>query len=234
MVDIRSKTGTAQVVAILLVGAMLAMMGAANAANITPRCDNNGCSVFLAGEIKSGDDKKFHRIVAPLPNTPILVWLQSPGGDVVAGINIGEEIHARRFDTAVINYCASVCGLIWLAGTNRVVDETAHIGFHAAYDASDGQVSPEANAWIGAYLSHLGFSYTTIEFLTRTSPDSMQWITADLAARYGIRALIMREQPSTMSDGPARNKWWMFIPAIVMGIFTIGFIAKTRPQKCAN
>src|SRR5262249_46634614 len=61
---------------ILLAGAMLAMMGAANAANITPRCDNKGCSVFLAGEIKSGDDKKFHRIVASLPNTQALVWLE--------------------------------------------------------------------------------------------------------------------------------------------------------------
>jgi hypothetical protein len=120
-----------------------------------------------------------------------MVWLHSPGGDVVTGINIGEEIHARRFATVVPENCASVCGLMWLAGTPRGVKEDAHIGFHAAYYASTKKVSPEANAWVGAYLNRLGFSYATIEFLTQTSPDSMQWVTGDLASKYGIKALVM-------------------------------------------
>ena len=128
--------------------------------------------------------------------------------------------------------CASVCGLIWLAGDPRLVVKTAHIGFHAARYASNGKVLSDANAVIGAYLFRLGFSYDTIRFLTHTSPDSMEWLTNEAAEQFGITAQVLSPLKANRADvknsGPWETPpWLLYIPAIVMGIFTLGFIRKT-------
>jgi hypothetical protein len=258
----------------LLAGiAVLATISSANAADISARAlDGGDWGIHIFGEIKPGDDMVFKREVAkiPLAKRPILVWLSSPGGDIVAGINIGEKIHAEHFATVVLEKCMSVCGLMWLAGTPRGVPEDARIGFHAAYYGSSGQVSSEANAWVGAYLNHLGFSYAAIRFLTEASPDSMQFLHSAEAERYGIKVLML--PPSSLENGkpvaspkkepvaskymckngtrweevppyfekcwdgskpwdgsePLSNRWWTFIPAVLAGLFTLGFIVRTR------
>jgi hypothetical protein len=216
--------------ALLLASSMLAMVSAANAADITATRYQNDWNVKVTGEIKPGDDKKFHRVTNQLSGT-VIVELNSPGGDVAVGLNIGEEIAAQLFETAVMDRCASVCGLMWLAGYHRMVKEDAHLGFHAAYNYSDGSVSPNANAVIGAYLNRLGFSYHTIDFLTRTSPDSMQWLTSDLAMKYGIDAWVFPADRANQAS--VQTDWRAYIPAIVAGILGGGFIAKRRRKIAA-
>jgi hypothetical protein len=228
--------------AMVLASAMMAMMSAANAANITRDFRTDGTvNVSVTGEINPGDEENFRRTVAPLPDGKVFVFLSSPGGNVAAGLSIGAQIRARRFTTEVFDRCASVCGLMWLAGESRAVLETASIGFHAAYD-SNGQVSSEANAVIGAYLDRLGFSYAAVRFLTHTSPNSMQWLNANVAEQYGITAIVLPATPvppvskasganpnnsSNLEATPSFPPWLLFIPAIVMGLFTLGFITKT-------
>jgi len=207
--------------AILLASSMLAMITAANAADISTKYHGGvAWDVYVTGEIKPGDDERFSRVTRQLPSSAVVV-LSSPGGDVVAGLNIGEEISARQFETATLDRCASVCGLIWLAGSHRIVREDAHLGFHAAYNYPDGSVSPNANAVIGAYLNRLGFSYSTIDFLTRTSPDSMHWLTSDLAAKYGIDAWVF-PRPQEPESVQRPNVWMTVIGTIAIVIFLLG------------
>jgi hypothetical protein len=222
--------------AMLLAGTMLAMMGTANAADIKVRYESgNAWVVDIIGEIKSDDDKKFHQAIEKISFAPVTVTLESPGGDIAAGLSIGEQIRAHEFGTFVINECTSVCGLIWLAGIVRSFSEDDHLGFHAAYYSDSGKVSSEANALVGAYLSRLGFSYRTIQFLTYAAPDSMQWLTSKTAAQYGIDANVYPSFPKARS---AQTNWRLYIPAIVMGIFMLGFIMKAKQkelsEKCAK
>src|SRR5262245_7862424 len=146
--------------AMLLAGTMLVMMGAANAADITAHnladigakthandpslrdLDARLWTIDIVGEIQPGDDEKFRRVIGTLRNPlSVDVYLESPGGDIAAGLNIGEQIRAHEFSTSVIYECASVCGLMWLAGTPRSFHDNSRVGFHAAYYSSNGKVS---------------------------------------------------------------------------------------------
>src|SRR5437016_2474388 len=144
--------------------------------------------IVIEGSLDAGDDKKFVQIALPLDQA--IVGLNSPGGNVLAAIEIGRAIRLKQFTTFVPadTYCASACGLAWLGGTKRVMASTAHVGFHAAYVTENGQVheSGAGNAIVGAYLNQLGLSQNAIAYLTSAPPDSLQWLTANDARQLGI------------------------------------------------
>jgi hypothetical protein len=50
-----------------------------------------------------------------------VVFLDCPGGDLTAAIDIGWSIRQRSFPTALTDnaICSSACAIIWLAGTTR-------------------------------------------------------------------------------------------------------------------
>ena len=178
---------------VLLGGAMLS----ANAASIRYEGKFDGVNfVRINGEIIQGDSDQFNQVIAPLTG-PTVVSLQSPGGIVGEGLNIGIAIRRNDYRTAVAqnDVCASVCGLIWLAGQPRYLTESSKIGFHAAFRA-DGQESGRANALVGAYLSRLGFSYRAIAYLTDAPPDEMHWLTPSDAADAGIIYSLIRPPSS--------------------------------------
>jgi len=118
-------------------------MGTAHAANITGGRYGDGSIMYIdiIGDIEPGDDAKVKRLI----NTQdmVIVRLTSDGGDLVTGLNIGEQVHAHNTDTYAVKRCASVCGLIWLAGKTRVAEADTAIGFHSAYYKVNGQVTPE-------------------------------------------------------------------------------------------
>jgi hypothetical protein len=88
-----------------------------------------------------------------------LQFLQSDGGSVLAGIEIGEAIRLKGFQTLVVERCASACALAWLGGTQRFMKAGAQIGFHAAYDSDSRRESGVGNAMVGAYLNRIGLPY---------------------------------------------------------------------------
>ena len=70
-----------------------------------------------------------------------LVRLESNGGSLVAGIQIGETIRLKGLQTLVPAgaRCASACAMAWLGGTQRFMGPGAQIGLHLAYNAKSGQ-----------------------------------------------------------------------------------------------
>jgi hypothetical protein len=181
-----------KVKSILLASAMLASMSVANAADITAGADSKGIQVIeVQGEIDGADHWGF-----PPPGLEskkrTFVYLTSRGGVLGPGLAIGKKIREYGFETVVRNYCLSVCGLMWLAGTTRWVFEDAIIGFHAAFDEKPGQpkpeVSPDGNAIVGAYLARLGLSDKAIRYLTSTPPQSMAAFDKKVADELGIVA----------------------------------------------
>ena len=159
---------------------------AANAAMIDYKPDDGVNVISITGRIESGDENRFEAIASTL-NGPTLVILNSPGGIVVDGLDIGLMIRRKGYYTAVPEdtVCASVCGLIWLAGAKRGLAPSSKIGFHAASNPN-GEETGAGNALVGGYLKELGFSYGAIMFMTSASPDDMQWLTPEIATRFGI------------------------------------------------
>ncbi len=85
--------------------------------------------ITLSGEIESSDAEQFRAAVAIYPKA--IVAFQSPGGNLIAGIEIGTQIRLRSYLTLVptgVQY-ASACALAWLGGTKRLMGPEALIGF---------------------------------------------------------------------------------------------------------
>ena len=153
---------------------------------------NNGQEltvISVEGELVAGDEKRFAD-AAVRATSGTMVVLNSPGGNMLAGIQIGKDIRLEGFDTAVPQglQCASACAFAWLGGTRRFMAEGATVGFHAVYTTDNGQdtVSSAGNAVVGGYLSTLGLSMQAITYITEKQPADIQWLTFDDAAQLGI------------------------------------------------
>jgi hypothetical protein len=187
----------------LVAGLLASTALTATAADITDAgpLDNGKRLVIVAGTIKHGDADRFGEVTKDLGDS-VLIGLESPGGNVVDGIDIGEMIHHRGYETVVVRDCASVCAVIWLAGATRWAATTAHIGFHAAYNAYTGEESGRANAWVGKFLGSIGLSYKAIGWATTAGPDEALWLTEARAAELGIEMRVFEVAPAKTAEAP--------------------------------
>jgi hypothetical protein len=173
--------------AILLASVAVFLTAQCQAADFQTIQKDNVRIVRITGDIVPGDYNLFQVAVAGT-STRVLVSLASRGGNPVEAINIGTYIRNHKFSTYIRadKTCASSCALIWLAGTPRSVEPGARIGFHGVYFVDDGSATPAGNAWVGAYLGWLGFSYVAIRYFTEAPSDSMQWLTEEKAKELNL------------------------------------------------
>ena len=98
-----------------VVAIILAFVGCARAADISssPRANNDKTiDVSIHGEITVNDYQRFHDAVQAIDETKtVLVKLDSPGGLIFPGIEIGNLIHLRGWTTWVPEktVCGSTC-----------------------------------------------------------------------------------------------------------------------------
>ncbi len=112
--------------------------------------------VVVQGSFEGKDGEQFFTKTGSL--TAAIVRLESNGGSLVAGIQIGETIRLKGLQTLVPAgaRCASACAMAWLGGTQRFMGPGAQIGLHLAYNANSEQGTGVANALLGAYLNRVG------------------------------------------------------------------------------
>jgi hypothetical protein len=163
----------------------------AQAADIVVKPLEGGATLIaIDGELELSDIDSFRAKAEPLPVGRTTVEFRSKGGRLLAGIRIGAQIRAKRFNTVVPDgaQCASACALAWLGGTRRFVGEASSVGFHTAYilkTAGPAESGP-GNAILGAYLNQIGLSEEAILYITHAAPTSVQWMSLEEAAEYGI------------------------------------------------
>ena len=159
---------------------------------------------------------------------PLRLSLASLGGNVQAALAIGAMVRREGLRTIVAprSICASACGLVWLAGTTRVLGQDAHVGLHAAYLRRNG-VNVEtgaANALIGAYLGRLGFDDRAIVYLTSAPPDDMTWILPSDRQRYGIAFEPPRRPPVAVAT-PCPDEHFLSRPMALAGAIASAAVA---------
>ena len=125
---------------------VLAMAGPRPAAAIF-LSDDGGGRATLYGPIVSGDQKPFAEFLAAPRAQPLrVIYLDSFGGSVEAGILIGRLIRLAGLSTAIdarYKRCTSSCTLIFAGGVNRYnihgeeVEEgynaSSGLGYHGSY-----------------------------------------------------------------------------------------------------
>jgi hypothetical protein len=169
----------------------LLALPAVQAADIVVKPLEGGATLIaIDGELELSDIDSFRAKVEPLPVGRATVEFRSKGGRLLAGIRIGAQIRAKKFNTVVPDgaQCASACALAWLGGARRFVGEGSSVGFHTAYilkTAGPAESGP-GNAILGAYLNQIGLSEEAILYITHAAPTSVQWMSLEEAAEYGI------------------------------------------------
>ena len=159
------------------------------AADIRRESGSDGIDLIsLSGTFTEGDDVTFRRLAAASDRAVIV--LNSGGGNLHVGLEIGRAIRLRGFATAVSpdTLCVSACALTWLAGSPRLLGTGSKLGFHAAYRLVNGRASESgsANALVGAYLNQLGLNDKAVFYVTSAPPEGVEWLTAQTAASVGI------------------------------------------------
>ena len=189
---------------LLFVACALIYASYSHAANISVDVlGANKAIVTIDGPLYADDRKQFTEKVGALSNA--IVGLQSDGGSMLAGIQIGEAIRLKGFTTVVPTgaRCASACALAWLGGTRRLMGSGAQIGFHSAYDMQSGREIGVANAVMGAYLNRIGLPYSAVIYITQAPPESM---TISDAKKIGIDVALLQAEAGvpTVSILPPR------------------------------
>jgi hypothetical protein len=172
--------------------ALCALLSAVSAQAASISVDLRGADkpalVSIQGTLILNDDEEFRARTASLSQA--VVAFESNGGNLLAGIRIGTLIRTRGFATLVRagSQCASACALAWLGGTVRHMDDGAKIGFHSAFRNYSGLRvgSAAGNAFVGAYLNQLGLRPDAVNYVTKSGPGSITWLTVGDAKRLGF------------------------------------------------
>lgn len=142
-------------------------------------------AIWITGKILPDDDKKFDAIAEKRKAS--VVYLSSPGGNLVAAINIGLSVRILGLDTFVGrggDGCWSACPLIWLAGRHAIVQRNSYLGFHA----SSGPLGTEVMA---KYLAYIGLTSAQIDYMVRTPNSDIQIATEADALALGFHPQVV-------------------------------------------
>src|ERR1700746_232516 len=102
---------------LLATTAAVAMTAHCQAADIIffPPSDSYSPAIIITGTFESGDFAKFSAYADKISaGNKVFVTLDSNGGRVAEGLNIGEAIAHRGFATVANHKCLSACALTWL------------------------------------------------------------------------------------------------------------------------
>jgi hypothetical protein len=125
--------------------------------------------IQATGEITPDTAQVFKAFLASQKFTPSIVRLDSPGGSLGGGIELGEIIRELKYSTEVGSsqyvagdlqkvllerapgFCASACAYAFLGGATRTLDKDAKLGFHQFFDEK-ALSSPTARLFSGKDL----------------------------------------------------------------------------------
>lgn len=93
-----------------------------------------GRALLLHGQFKPGDDERLDAMLSDRGRGVTSIRLNSPGGNMEAGMDVGRVIRDRRLSTYIEpgQTCASACVLAFLGGAVREVHAKGRVGVHMA------------------------------------------------------------------------------------------------------
>jgi len=170
------------------------------AIKIVPRSDSgvfrDTTLVYLDGTIDAGAPD---RVSAALDGTKgkIAVWLNSPGGNLFAGMQLGRIIRKHGASTHIIDSrtlrpgeCYSACSLAFLGGVSRFNDNGARYGVHrasvAGKAAGDRDLGQDLSAVIESYIREMGVDDRLFDLWVKAGPDEMYILSRRQARELGV------------------------------------------------
>jgi len=168
------------------------------AIKIVPRSDSgvfrDTTLVYLDGTIDAGAPD---RLSAALDGSrgKIAVWLNSPGGNLFAGMQLGRIIRKHGASTHIIDSrtlrpgeCYSACSLTFLGGVSRFNDNGARYGVHRASVAGTAvrDLGQDLSAVIESYIREMGVDDRLFDLWVKAGPDEMYILSRRQARELGV------------------------------------------------
>lgn len=166
-------------------------------AETTVQCGDGDCKVIVEGRIGPSDLRAF-REAAKLPRArkgPVLVSLNSTGGDIEAALEIGRVLRALPSTYTMVpesSICHGACVFVLAAGHGRITD--GKIGVHRLSPAS-GTVEKPGNAnerlaelrgKIRAYLEFVNVRSVLLDAMQRVPANEMRILSEVEVRQFGL------------------------------------------------
>ncbi|MBB4349289.1 hypothetical protein [Aliirhizobium cellulosilyticum] len=180
--------------------AAIAAMSASSAVaiEISMERGNATSKIIVTGTIVRGDAKRFKDFwdENAYDSWNFIVSLDSPGGSLMDGIEIGQFIRKNGAHTEIRRYspeiagqyyreerpdaeCYSACALAFMGGVEREVAHDGKIGFHqfsggTSTSATEAMETTQLiSAFLAGYLRDMGAKPELFEHMSGTSPENM-------------------------------------------------------------
>jgi hypothetical protein len=166
-------------------------------------------AIQLKGKIDDGDTFELQVHISKLPKKPtIVIYLNSPGGNLREGMRLGKFFFDNKIETVVETktMCASACALAFLGGRDgdtgkphRTKASNSGLGFHSftrefdakSYTADDlktvVQMTQTQVFVVAEYLKSIGADLDILRLMLRAQSNQMNYISNDEALALNIR-----------------------------------------------
>jgi hypothetical protein len=140
--------------------------------------------VYLEGPIDPDAPDRLARALDGVEGK-IVAWLNSAGGNLFAGMQLGRILRRHGAWTQIVNSrtllpgeCYSACGLAFLGGVRRSNDSGARYGVHraslqAAQASGDRDLAQYLSAAIRGYMREMGVDTRLLDLWGKAGPDGM-------------------------------------------------------------
>lgn len=155
-------------------------------------------TVFASGVIEPSTAEDLRKFITAF-SVPhgALVDLDSPGGSLLGGIELGTAIRTAKLRTSVgmkqpagDKVCASACAYAFLGGVERTVHPDARYGLHQFYgDLKGADAVAVSQSIVGEllnYTSSMGADADVIKLASVTASAEMSWVSAEERAKLRI------------------------------------------------
>jgi hypothetical protein len=152
--------------------------------------------VYLDGRIDATAPSRLSKALDGIDGKSA-VWLNSPGGNLFAGMQLGRIIRKHGASTHIVNYrtllpgeCYSACSLAFLGGVYRFANNGAHYGVHRASlqagPRADGDLGQDLSAAIRSYIREMGVDARLFDLWVKAAPDEMYVLSQQQARDLGV------------------------------------------------
>jgi hypothetical protein len=197
----------------LIVAALAAETPVPMTVRVAPRSGafQDTALVYLDGRIDAGAPARLSKALTGITGK-VTVWLNSPGGNLYAGMQLGRIIREHGASTHIIDSrtllpgeCYSACALAFLGGVHRFIDNGARYGVHRAslpVDRSSGErdLGQDLSAAIGSYMREMTIDPRLLDLWETAAPDEMYVLSPQEATN--LRVVDDGREPPEWSIAP--------------------------------
>jgi hypothetical protein len=161
-------------------------------------------AVSLTGKIDQGDVQKLQQMITRLEASTQKgafksrvspVYLDSPGGSVMAAMELGRFIRSKQIATKVVkdDNCASSCVLVFAGGVKRI--PAGNVIVHSFYSpdvlgtndfAKAEAMYTQVSESVAAYLKEMRISSQLLEEMMRVPHSSARQLTVEQMLQWGL------------------------------------------------